>query len=102
MSPAYQATCPVCGGTYTNYTSAARTWCSVACQFAPLDPRPATVTPGACGGEPCFAGTRIPVRLVVSRLVLGHDVDELLADYPALCLADLELAATYLPSGGAL
>lgn len=42
-------------------------------------------------GEEVVAGTRIPVRSVVSYLEMGLPVARILSDYPDLTLADVEL-----------
>jgi uncharacterized protein (DUF433 family) len=41
------------------------------------------------GGVPCIAGTRIPVATVIGLLGQGHDVDEVLAEYPTLTREDI-------------
>jgi uncharacterized protein (DUF433 family) len=48
------------------------------------------------GGEPCFTGTRVPVRTLVDYIEGGHDLSEFLADFPDVsrehAIAVLELA----------
>ncbi|WFE25847.1 DUF433 domain-containing protein [Solwaraspora sp. WMMD791] len=52
------------------------------------------------GGEPCIAGTRIPVATVIGLLGHGYSVSEVAAKYPALTeddiLAGLRFAAQAL------
>jgi uncharacterized protein (DUF433 family) len=45
---------------------------------------------GVMGGEECFQGTRIPVRIVRDYLNDGASVDEILADYPSLSIQDIQ------------
>ena len=47
---------------------------------------------GVRSGEPCFAGTRIPVDVIRRWLVNNPDPAALLDAYPALTLADIEAA----------
>ena len=42
-----------------------------------------------CGGEPCIAGTRIPVWLLEQARRLGTSEAELLSSYPTLRADDL-------------
>jgi len=57
--------------------------------------------PNICGGEPCVAGTRIPVWVVLSHLAAGGDIETVLRNFPQLSredvLACLEYAS-YLPT----
>lgn len=52
--------------------------------------------PGICGGSPVVAGTRFPVRSVVSY-VLGHGLtpEELVAKFKGLTLAQVHDALAY-------
>lgn len=50
--------------------------------------------PAVCGGEPCIARTRIPVRLVQARR-LGTSEAEILGAYPTLRAEDLVSAWAY-------
>jgi uncharacterized protein (DUF433 family) len=59
-----------------------------------LESRPETM-----GGEPVFAGTRIPVRFVGERARKGEPLAELLEDYPALQADDVEFARLYAALG---
>lgn len=51
--------------------------------------------PAIRGGEPVFAGTRIPVLMIATKLALGSPKNELLEDYPKLTRDDLDLANLY-------
>ncbi len=48
------------------------------------------------GGEPCFTGTRVPVRTLIDYIEAGHDLAEFLAEFPDVsrehAIAVLELA----------
>lgn len=52
-------------------------------------------TPGVCGGDPCIARTRIPVRVLVRAHQLGSSDEEILEDYPTLSHQDLDNAWYY-------
>jgi uncharacterized protein (DUF433 family) len=53
-------------------------------------------TPGACGGEPRIAGTRIPIWTLEQARRLGASEADLLRDHPELRAADLVNAWTYV------
>lgn len=48
------------------------------------------------GGEPCFTGTRVPVRTLIDYIEGGHQLAEFLSDFPDVtrehAVAVLELA----------
>ena len=48
--------------------------------------------PDIMGGAPVFRGTRVPVRTVAEMMEGGPDAEEVLAGYPSLDAARLELA----------
>ena len=48
-----------------------------------------------CGGEPCVAGTRIPVKVVLSHLAAGDTTQQLLADFPHLTESDIRSCLEY-------
>jgi uncharacterized protein (DUF433 family) len=52
--------------------------------------------PGVCGGEPCIAGTRIPVWLLEQARRLGRSEADLLCAYPGLSEQDLSNAWAYV------
>ena len=53
-------------------------------------------TPGVCGGDPCIAGTRIPLWTLESYRRLGLTEAQILDAYPRLRAADLVNAWTYV------
>ncbi|MCY4426317.1 MAG: DUF433 domain-containing protein [Halieaceae bacterium] len=40
--------------------------------------------PDILGGTPVFAGTRVPVRILMEHLEAGDRIDEFLEDYPTV------------------
>lgn len=46
-------------------------------------------------GDPCIAGTRIPVVTIVSSLADGMTAAEVIAAYPQLSLEDIYAALAY-------
>lgn len=59
-------------------------------------------TPDILGGTPVFAGTRVPVRILMEHLEAGDRVDDFLEDYPTVsrnqAVALLERACVLLIS----
>jgi uncharacterized protein (DUF433 family) len=53
------------------------------------------ITPGTCGGKPRIAGHRIRVQDIVLWTEEGRSVDEIVADFPQLSLADVYAALAY-------
>jgi uncharacterized protein (DUF433 family) len=53
-------------------------------------------TPGVCGGDPCIAGTRIPVWVLEQARRLGMTEVQILQSYPRLRAADLVNAWSYV------
>ncbi|MCX7049947.1 MAG: DUF433 domain-containing protein [Candidatus Sumerlaeota bacterium] len=51
--------------------------------------------PGICGGEPCIAGTRIPVHIIMSHLAAGDDAETLLVEFPRIEKADIDACLEY-------
>jgi uncharacterized protein (DUF433 family) len=52
--------------------------------------------PGVCGGEPVIAGTRFPVRSVVTSIYrLGMTPEEMVEGWPYLTLAHVHDALSY-------
>lgn len=41
-------------------------------------------TEGILGGEPVFAGTRVPVRTLIDCLEAGDSLDDFLEDFPTV------------------
>ena len=58
--------------------------------------------PEILGGTPVFAGTRVPVRILMENLEAGDRLDEFLEDFPSVsrqqAVAVLERAAALLLS----
>lgn len=58
--------------------------------------------PNRLGGEPCFTGTRVPVRTLIDYLEGGHTLLEFLDQFPSVgrehAVAVLELARQALIS----
>lgn len=44
-------------------------------------------------GKPVFAGTRIPVELVLEKLAAGESVEQIVAAHPRLTEADIRAVA---------
>lgn len=57
-----------------------------------------SIDPEVMHGQPCIAGTRIPVQQIVAMLANGDTIDSLLRAYPTLeredILAALDFAAS--------
>lgn len=58
--------------------------------------------PDILGGTPVFAGTRVPVRILMEHLEAGERLEDFLADYPTVsrhqAVALLQRATTMLVS----
>ena len=50
---------------------------------------------GVCGGDPCIAGTRIPVWVLERSRQLGMNGQEILEDYPSITWGQLLAAWQY-------
>jgi uncharacterized protein (DUF433 family) len=46
-------------------------------------------------GEPCIAGTRVPVRMIVGSLADGLTAEQIVAEYPQLAPEDIAAALAY-------
>jgi uncharacterized protein (DUF433 family) len=55
-------------------------------------------TPDVCGGDPCIAGTRIPVWVLEQYRRLGSSEADLLRSYPSIRAEDLVNAWSYVQS----
>ncbi len=59
--------------------------------------------PYILGGSPVFAGTRVPVRILMEHLKAGDRLDDFLADFPTVsqsqAVALLEKAISMIESG---
>lgn len=51
--------------------------------------------PDICGGEPCVAGTRIPVWVVLSHLAAAEDIETVLRNFPRLTKEDILACLEY-------
>ena len=51
--------------------------------------------PAIMGGKPCIRGSRVTVGMIVGMLGSGHDIDQLLTDYPYLTREDILEALRY-------
>jgi uncharacterized protein (DUF433 family) len=65
-----------------------------------FDDQPAGIesTPGVCGGDPCIAGTRIPVRVLEQYRRLGSSEADLLRSFPSCRAEDLVNAWAFVRS----
>ncbi|TWT41010.1 hypothetical protein RAS1_37010 [Phycisphaerae bacterium RAS1] len=54
-----------------------------------------TVDPDVHHGDPCIAGTRVPVAMIVGSLADGLTEEAVLAQYPQLKSADIRAALAY-------
>jgi uncharacterized protein (DUF433 family) len=54
-----------------------------------------TQDPQVMGGKPCIRGMRVTVGMIVGQIGAGHNIDELLADYPYLEREDVLQALRY-------
>lgn len=54
-----------------------------------------TANPKVMGGTPVFAGSRVPIEMVLSSLEAGVDLEELKLSYPLLTPAHIEAARAY-------
>jgi uncharacterized protein (DUF433 family) len=55
------------------------------------------VDPDRLSGEPCFRGTRVPVRMLLDHLAAGFSLDEFLETIPSL---EREKAQAFLKLSG--
>jgi len=46
-------------------------------------------------GKPCFRGTRIPVYLILQKIALGEQVNDLLSGYPGLSKESIKAAQLF-------
>ena len=51
--------------------------------------------PAVMGGKPSIRGSRVTVGMIVGMLGSGHDIDQLLTDYPYLTREDILEALRY-------
>jgi uncharacterized protein (DUF433 family) len=57
---------------------------------------PISVNPNIMSGEPCFAGTRVPVKSLFDWLTQNYSIDDFMENFPSVSrdqiLAVLEMA----------
>ncbi|HZS54062.1 MAG TPA: DUF433 domain-containing protein [Bryobacteraceae bacterium] len=58
-------------------------------------PQNIEVPPDVMMGKPCFAGTRIPVYLILKKLAAGETAKEILDAYPQLAPEHIRAALEY-------
>ncbi len=51
--------------------------------------------PKVCHGQACVAGTRVLVTVVLDNLAAGHTPEEIVTDYPSLCVEDVRAAIAF-------
>lgn len=54
-----------------------------------------TIEPGKRGGKPCIRNMRITVYDVLGWLAAGMSNDEICADFPELCLEDIQACLAF-------
>lgn len=54
-----------------------------------------TSTPGIVGGKPVIKGTRIPVDMILERIMYDLDVKSIFEDYPQLTEDDIRACVAY-------
>lgn len=54
-----------------------------------------TQDPLIMGGKPCIRGMRVTVGMILNQIASGHEVEEILADYPYLEKEDIMDALRY-------
>lgn len=54
-----------------------------------------TQQPDVMGGKACIRGMRVTVGMIVGQIGVGHNIDEILSDYPYLEREDIMQALRY-------
>ena len=54
-----------------------------------------TQNPAVMGGKACIRGMRVTVSMIVRQIGAGHNIDQVLADYPYLEREDVLQALRY-------
>lgn len=62
----------------------------------PTTPAAVSVDPETMGGSPCFAGTRVPVSMVLRRVDSGENWAQLVSDYPFLTEEHVAAGRTFV------
>ncbi len=63
--------------------------------IATMNAQRITSDPRVLMGKPVFAGTRIPVALILEKLAAGESVEQLLTAYPALKRESIQAALAF-------
>lgn len=53
------------------------------------------IDPGVHHGDPCVAGTRVPVSVIVGSLAVGDSFERILESYPQLTREDIQAALCF-------
>ena len=53
------------------------------------------IDPAIHHGDPCIAGTRVPVSVIVGSIAEGDSFDQVLASYPQLVKEDIQAALLF-------
>ncbi|MCK4342586.1 MAG: DUF433 domain-containing protein [Phycisphaerae bacterium] len=51
--------------------------------------------PAVHHGDPCIAGTRVPVSVIVGSIADGDSIEQILKSYPQLAREDIQAALRY-------
>lgn len=54
-----------------------------------------SVDPAVHHGDPCIAGTRVPVGVILGSIAEGDTVEQVLASYPQLTREDIQAALLF-------
>ena len=54
-----------------------------------------SVNPSVHHGDPCIAGTRVPVSVLVGSIADGDSFEQILASYPQIRLEDIQAAIEF-------
>jgi uncharacterized protein (DUF433 family) len=58
-----------------------------------------SVDPKVHHGDPCIAGTRVPVSAIVGSVADGDSYDQILESYPKLMREDIQAALRFVAEG---
>jgi len=56
------------------------------------------VDPNVHHGDPCIAGTRVPISVLVGSVAEGDSFEQILASYPQLRREDIQAAVAFASS----
>ncbi|MFH0981928.1 MAG: DUF433 domain-containing protein [Planctomycetota bacterium] len=54
-----------------------------------------SIDPAVHHGDPCIAGTRVPVSVIVGSIADGDTFEQILASYPQLTREDIQAALLF-------